>query len=125
MAALNVATAIHDLRMAIEFGQLASQQAPGGHPLFAAVERAQEALDSLEENTGIIPDPILDGTALHRKYDEVYNGIYQASGTLRVDPSQPPPATIWPQITALPWPWIAAGVGGLVLVAVLFQRSGR
>jgi hypothetical protein len=123
VAAITVATAIHDLRVAIEFGQLRSQQAPGGHPLFLAIDRAQEALDSLEENTGIIPDPILDGTAIHRKYDEVYNGIYEASGTLFNDPTRPPPATIWPQIQTLPWPWIAAGVGGLVLVAVLFQRG--
>jgi hypothetical protein len=123
LATLTATSAIASVISAIEFGEIAAQHAPGGHPLFTAIENARETVAWLEDNAGIIP-VIADGTNVHAKVDQAIEEINAAAATLRNDPDQPLPATIWPQVQTLPWPWIAAGVGGLVAAAILFQRRG-
>jgi hypothetical protein len=123
LASITATQAIAQLQAAIEFGNIAIQQAPGGHPLFTAIAQAQEALDWVEENIAILP-LIADGSHIHVQIDEAIEAINAAAATLRNDSGQPLPATIWPQVQTLPWPWIAAGVGGLMLIAIVFQRQG-
>jgi hypothetical protein len=123
LATITATQAIASLRAAIEFGELAVQHAPGGHPLYAAIAVAQETADWVQENLAILP-LIGDGSRTKTQIDQAIEGINAAAATLRNDPDQPLPVTIWPEVKTLPWPWIAGGVGALVLVAILFQRQG-
>jgi hypothetical protein len=121
VATLSARAAIAKLEAAIEFGELAVQHQPGGHPLYAAIADAREVLAWVTENASILPD-MAEGTRVRVHIDQAIEAINASAATTRNDPDKPLPVTIWPQIQQLPWPWIAAGVGGLVLVAILFQR---
>lgn len=123
---LTAAAAAHNLQVAIEYGELREQQAPGGHPIFAAVDRAREMLtwvEQQESTPGWPPSGLPPGNTRDR-IDQTISDIHEASSTILNDPDLGPPSTIWPALQALPWGWIAAGAGGLVLVGVLFQRRG-
>ena len=127
-AALAAPVTVDDLlakvRAAIEFGEIEQQQAPGGSPIFAAVSDARELEGWLIENSGLMASGA--GSNVVQKVDQAIGAIYDAAAGIRTDPTGPPPATVWPQVKALPWPWIAAGAGGLLVVAILFQqRRGR
>jgi len=114
---------IAQVRAAIELGELTEQHAPGGHPIFQAVEDARELEAWLIDNAGLMGSGA--GSNVQAKAQAAIDAIYDAAAGVRNDPTAPPPATIWPQVKALPWPWLAAGAGGLILVAILFQQRGR
>ncbi len=121
-ASVTVGDLIHQVETAIEFGEIEQQHAPGGSPIFEAVSDAVELRGWLIDNSGLMASGV--GSHVAAKVDQVIGAIYDAAAGIRNDPTAPPPATIWPQLRALPWPWIAAGTGGLLLVAVLFQQRG-
>ena len=102
------------LKSAIELGELSTTYAPGGHPLYQALDDARALLAYLQD----APVPIPDLPASARVPTQVAAAIEAlavAEANLRVDPGKPLPATIWPQIVDK-WPWIAAaGVGALLL----------
>ncbi len=112
---------IAQVRAAIDFGEIEEQQVPGGHPLYGAVTDARELLGWLIDNAGLMGSGV--GSNVRGKVDQVIGAIYDAAAGIRNDPETGPRPTVWPQLKALPWPWIAAGAGGLLLVAVLFQRG--
>jgi len=126
-AALAAPGSVNDLiaqvRVAIEFGEITEQHAPGGHPIFGAVADARELEGWLIDNAGLMGSGV--GSNVQRQVQETIGAIYDAAAGVRNDPELPPPATIWPEIKGLPWPWLAAGAGGLLLVAILFQQRGR
>lgn len=108
---------------AIEVAELTAQHAPGGHPVFAALENAREVRDWLNDNGALMASGI--GTNVRTYVQGALDRLYEAAGDVRNDPSAPPPLAIWPQARSLPWPWIAAGAGGILLVAILFQKRAR
>ncbi len=121
--AVTVNDLINQVQAAIEFGEIEEQQAPGGHPLFGAVDDARELVGWLNENAGLMASGV--GSNVRAKVDAAISAIYDAAAGIRNDPTAPPPATIWPKVQSLPWPWLAAGAGGLLLVAVLFQQQQK
>ena len=121
---VTAASAVASLQAAIELGELQLQNAPGGHPIFAAVEHARDVLEQLEDNAAIMP-PLDEKSRTMQTVSQAINAITVAGSNLLTDPDKPLPVTVWPQLKQLPWPWIAAGTAALVLVAVLVQRSRR
>jgi hypothetical protein len=120
---LTAAAALAQLEGEIAFGEIAAQHAPGGHPLFAALDNARELQGYIQDNAAVIPPSGLPDTSrLALQVAQAIEAIDAAAATLRNDPDQPLPKTIWPQLPDLPWPWITAGLAGVVLVAVLFQQ---
>lgn len=117
-----VADLMNQVQAAIEVGELTSQHAPGGHPIFAAVDDAREVLAWLNENAGLLASGV--GPAVQANVERAISAVYDAAASVRNDPAAPLPLTIWPQVKALPWPWLAAGAGGILLVAILFQKRG-
>jgi len=121
VAIVTVDALLAQLREAIELAEITSQHAPGGHPIFEALAEARELEGWLIDNAGLMGSGA--GSNVQRNVAERIAAIYDAAVGVRNDPTAPPPATVWPQVKALPWPWLAAGAGGLLLVAVLFQRG--
>lgn len=123
-ALLTADDAAHKLEVAIEAGDIWVQQAPGGHPLFAAIETARERLTWLRDSYGILP-PMAPGTRIRTLIEKTIDDVYAAMASLKNDPDHIPETT-WPtQIAALPWGWIAGGVGAVVLVALIFNEGQR
>jgi hypothetical protein len=115
------AQAAHDLEVAIEYGDLMTAHAPGGHPLFGALDFARAVLSFLQENADTIVAGVLGPGMLTRKdVDDAIQGVHAAVALIRDDGSQP---TQWPTIKSLPWPWIAGGVGALVVVGLVFRGT--
>ena len=99
--------------------------------VFALCATMPAQIVSLQKLQGRLRDPVVPvlsctGELVRTRtaIEAATDAVYAAMSTLRNDPDQPLPSTIWPQLQALPWPWIAAGVGGLVLAGILFQRQG-
>jgi hypothetical protein len=120
--AVSVADLAARVQAAIEVGEITAQHAPGGHPLFDALADGREVLAWLNDSAAFLEGGVTPGVLAYAQ--DAVNRIYDAAATVRTDPDLPPPATIWPEAKALPWPWIAAGAGGLLLVAILFQKRG-
>jgi hypothetical protein len=119
VAQMTPAEAIHQLEVVIEFGELASQNAPGGHPVFEAIETARQWLSWLQEY-GPAAAPILSpGSRIYTDITQAIEAVHAAVATLRDDGSG---STAWPALKALPWPWIAGGVAALVLAMVVARR---
>jgi hypothetical protein len=101
---------------AIEFGQLAAQQAPPCHPIFAALADAVDAKTWID---GQIPwwssgdsPPLPNVTA---RVNAVIAAIYSAAADLKVDPNQPLPVTTFPSVASMPWAWVGAGALAIAL----------
>lgn len=109
------------LESAIEVAELSTQYAPGGHPLYGAIDDAKALLAWLRDNVGIIPNlPSSDRVPII--VDQAVEALANAEASLRVDPSQPLPKTIWPTVTDK-WPWIAAGAVALLVVGQLLGED--
>jgi hypothetical protein len=92
VAVLTAQNASHELEVVIEFGELASQHAPGGHPVFRAIEKAREWLSWLEEY-GPTAAPILaPGSRVYGDIAGAIDAVQAAVATLRDDGSQ---TTVW------------------------------
>jgi hypothetical protein len=121
-SALTPAEATAQLEAAIEHGDALGQYAPGGHPLFAAIEQARSVLSWLEEY-GPAAAPVLHpGTRIYADVREAIDGIAAAEGTLRVGGDA---SFSWPGPATVPaWAWVAGGLGVLALgYFALYRRS--
>lgn len=109
---------------AIYFAKLAAQNAPAGHPIFAAIDDANEVKDWIDSQ---IPFYSLGGgPALPRvtaKVDEIVSEVYDAAAQIRdtgeaVTTYAPAPASV---------PWGLLGAGGVALAGavLLFTRKRR
>lgn len=119
--------AADSVRAAIDFGRLAGQRAPSGHPIFDAMTRAAAEADLLEAQ---IPWYSTTGdeasaSALARAQQAI-DDIYDAAATIRTDPDAPLAKTTYEQPTQIPWGLVAAGVGAtLAVIAYVVHRSRR
>jgi hypothetical protein len=111
--------AANQLQAAVELAQLNMQQRPPGHPIFAALAAAQDALHRVQGEAMASAVNITPGTALWTIVDAALEGVYQAAA-LPDDPNATP-KTIYQQIQSLPWPWVAAGLGLLGVGWYLFR----
>ncbi len=107
------------LEAAIEHGEAMSQYAPGGHPLFGAIEQARKVLSFVEENSSFIAPVLHAGTRAWSDITEAIDGIAAAEGTLRVGGDA---SFDWSSPSKIPWPWIAGGAGLLLAGYLLFRR---
>jgi hypothetical protein len=117
--ALTLRQAADQVQMAIDFGTIAAQQAPAGHPIFLALEDAQEAKEWIDDK---IPWFSADGPALptvSAKVDQVVGAVYDAAATLRTPDSAP---TMFTAPTPPPWSWIGAGLAAAVGAYLLYRR---
>lgn len=117
----NVDAEIDRLQKVIEFGELSTQLAPGGHPLYAALDDARELLTWMRERRDIIP-VLPDTQRVPQTVRLAEEAIHGAVASLRVDPDQPLPRTVWPALRDAPWPLL---VGGLVAVVLAGYAVGR
>jgi hypothetical protein len=119
--AVTAADLTSQVQAAIDVGDLYTQQAPGGHPIFAALDKAREVLAWLQESGPLMASGV--GSNVQQYAQGAIDGVYAALALIRNDPNAPLPRTLFPQVSALPWKWIAAGAGGILLVAILFQQQ--
>ena len=110
----------------IERAEIAAQQAPSGHPVFAALERGNELLALLQDEEAAIPETIAAGTDLYSTIDRVIDNLISASAEVRNAPDLPLPRTLFatPK-TAVPWIEIAAGGAALAAGWWLFRNRRR
>jgi hypothetical protein len=111
--------AVAQLEAAIEHGEAMSQYAPGGHPLFEAIDQARKVLSFVEENASFIGPVLHAGTRAFADVTGAIDGIASAEGTLRVGGDA---SFDWSSPTQIPWTWIAGGVGLLAAGYLLFRR---
>jgi hypothetical protein len=106
----DAADAERQLQAAIDLGQLTAQHAPDGHPIFAALERAQADLESVQDEEAAIGPALVPGTRTYTEIDQAIDGVFQASADVRNDPDLPLPPTLFavPKV-ATPWAMLAAG----------------
>ncbi|HZE50660.1 MAG TPA: hypothetical protein VE074_13915 [Jatrophihabitantaceae bacterium] len=117
--ALTLRQAGDQVQMAIDFGTIAAQQAPAGHPIYAALDDAREAKAWIEDK---IPWFSADGPALptvSARVDQAVAAVYDAAATLRT-PSDVP--TTYAAPSSPPWAWIGAGLAALAGTFVLFRE---
>jgi len=127
MADVTVSDAKTDLANTISFAQIAAQNAPAGHPVFAAIQQAQDTLAWLNQNEGIIPPTLADTPRVAQMVQDAISNVYDATGTITTDPSKALPATIWQTATQAfsSWGWVAGGAALLVGFAWWFQGRRR
>lgn len=130
---ITLADAVARVDDAITYGRLASQSAPAGHPIFAAISNAQDVRDQLADMipwfsaTGPMITPAMSRTwgAMQGAID----GINAAAATIQSDPGQPLPATNWAGVLGagpgVPWPLLAGGAALVALAAVVFRPARR
>lgn len=124
----DAAGAARQLQDAIELGQITAQHAPAGHPIFAALSDARDALAFVQsdDSVGFGWDPaFFPGSRI----SDAIDGVYAAASSVRNAPGAPLPKTLWtlPGLEA-PWVPIAAAGGVLALGYYLFRgrkRRGR
>jgi hypothetical protein len=120
--ALNLKQAAAKVQDAIDFGSIAAQQAPAGHPIYDALDNARDALSWINGQIPMFSD---DGPALPRVTDTVnqaVSGIYDAAATLRTSSDVP---TTFSAPSSVPlWAWIGAGVATIGGAYYLFRRRG-
>lgn len=118
--ALTLRQAATQVEMAIDFGTIAAQQAPAGHPIFLALEEAQETKEWISEK---IPWFSADGPALPTvtaKVDQVIGAVYDAAATLRT-PADVPTSYTAPSTPI--WAWVGAGLAAVGGTYLLFRRQ--
>jgi hypothetical protein len=118
--ALTLRQAADQVQMAIDFGTIAAQQAPAGHPIFVALEDAEEAKQWIADK---IPWFSSDGPALptvSAKVDQVVGAVYDAAATLRTPDTTP---TSYTAPSSPPWAWIGAGLAAAAGTYLLFRRQ--
>jgi hypothetical protein len=119
--ALTLQQAAAQVQDALDFGTLAAQQAPAGHPIYDAIDNARDALDWINEQIPMFKD---DGPALPNvtnTVNQVVSGIYDAAATLRTSSDVP---TTFQQPNSPPWAWIAAGLATIAGSYYFFRRRG-
>lgn len=119
--AMTLKQAAAQVQDAIDFGTIAAQQAPAGHPIFAAIADAQEALGWINDQIPMFSD---DGPALptvSARLDQVVSAIYDAAATLRTSSDVPTSFTPAPSTA---WAWALGGIAGLAGIWFVFG-SGR
>lgn len=114
------------LQAAIDLGQLTAQHAPAGHPIFAAVERAQADLETVQDEESAIGAALVPGTRTYSEISDAIDGITAAAADVRNDPDQPLPLTFF-NLPAEDVPYLAIGAGAAVLLVgwFVFKRKGR
>lgn len=116
---LTVDQAVSQLEAAIDHGEAMSQHAPGGHPLFAALDQARQVLSWLEENGPAAAPVFAPGTRIYESVTAALYDILEAEGTMRV----PADATFdWSKPLGVPWAWIGGGVAAIALGYFLWRR---
>lgn len=124
--ATDATDAERQLQEAIDLGQLTAQHAPAGHAIFAALERAGQVLEAVQDEEASIGPALVPGTRTYSMIDEAIDGIYDAAANVRNVPDAPLPRTLFslPQVTI---PWLEIGAAGAALAVgwYLFQRRGR
>jgi hypothetical protein len=111
---------------AIDFGTIASQNAPPGHPIFAAVASAKleqaAILDRIPwySTTGgeATPDVVVSAKA-------AVDAIYDAAADIRTDPDAMLPRTVQQAPGSLPWGPIAVGVATAIAAIVYLHATRR
>jgi hypothetical protein len=126
----DAADAERQLLAAIDLGQLTAEHAPAGHPVFAAIARAEADLAQVQEDDSIIGPALVPGTRTYAEISGAIDGITAAAADVRNDPNSPLPPTLW-SLPAAAIPWLPIGFigAGLAVAWWLFrsmpQRSGR
>ena len=110
--------AIVQLQDAIGVGELWQQQAPTGHAIFGAVAAGRDALHRLQSEAMYSAVNLAPGSQLYAAVDGALEAIYGAGATLT---DSGPARTVYQAPQALPWTWIAAGLGLLGLGFYLFK----
>lgn len=121
----DAADAERQLQAAIELGQLTAQHAPAGHPIFAALERANTDLASVQDEETSIGPALMPGTRTYSELSEAIDGIFDAAADVRNVPDVALPRTLFsfPQ-TGIPWVPIGLAGGVLAVGWWLFKRRG-
>lgn len=111
------------LAAAIDFGQLTAQHAPAGHPIFAAIARAEADLAQVQDDESAIGSALVPGTRTYSEISDAIDGITAAAADVRNDPNAPLPPTLW-SLPAYVVPWLSIGAAGaaLALAFYLFRR---
>lgn len=110
--------AAEKLTAAVEEGELNAQQRPAGHPIFAALAQARGMLTKVQNEAAYSAVNITPGTQLYQDTDAALDALYDA---MALPDSGAPAKTVYQQIQALPWTWIAAGLGLLGVGFYLFR----
>lgn len=113
------------LQAAIDLGQLTAQHAPEGHPIFAALDRANADLASVQDEEAAIGPALVPGSRTYSEISNAIDGIYDAAADVRNVPDVPLPHTLFtlPQ-TGIPWVPIGLAGGVLAVGWWLFKRRG-
>jgi hypothetical protein len=120
----DVADAEQQLAAAIDLGQLTAQHAPAGHPIFAAISRAEEDLAQVQDEESAIGPALVPGSRTYTEISDAIDGITAAAADVRNDPNAPLPPTLWSLPAAVvPWLPLGAGVAALALGWYLFRSS--
>lgn len=119
----SIRDAADSVQSAIDFGELAAQRAPGGHPIFDALTRARSELADLEAaipwySTTGGDVPAYAERAAQRAVDD----IFAAAADIRTDPDAPLARTTYQKEKPFPWAWVLAGVGVTVLAAAYLHK---
>jgi hypothetical protein len=122
----DAADAERQLQAAIDLGQLTAQHAPAGHPIFAAIDRAQQDLAQVQEDEAVIGPVLVPGTRTYSEISDAIDGITAAAADVRNDPTSPLPPTLW-SLPAAVVPWLPIGAAGALLALGwwLFRGSPR
>jgi|SRR5882724_5847445 len=102
------------LQAAIELGQLTAQHAPDGHPIFAALARAEADLAQVQDEETIIGPALVPGSRTYTEISAAIDGITDAAANVRNDPSMPLPRTLF-ELPQVEIPWLPIGLAGAAL----------
>lgn len=121
-AALTLAQASAKVQAAIEFAEIAAQQAPAGDAIFTALDAARATKAAID---GQIPWYSTGDTPASADIVQRANGavdaIYEAGANLRT-PADVPTQFALP--SSIPWGWLAAGGAALGGAYLLFRSGG-
>ena len=122
----SVADAERQLQDAIDLGQLTAQHAPDGDPIFAALERAQADLSSIQDDEAVILPALVPGTRTYQEISDAIDGITAAAANVRNAPDQPLQPTTFPvAVQSIPWVPLGLGLAALGLGWYLFGKKER
>lgn len=113
------------LQAAIDLGQLTAQHAPDGHPIFAAVARAEADLASVQDEESAIGAALVPGTRTYSEISDAIDGVTAAAADVRNDPDSPLPRTFFNLPEDVPYLAIGAGAAVLLVGWFVFKRKGR
>ena len=116
------------VQAAIDFGTIASQNAPPGHAIFGAIASAKTTLAGIQAQ---IPWWSLTGgdapAATVTTADAAVSAIYDAAAAITTDPDAPLPQTVAPAPQGYTFGWESAllGAGAIALIVYFHYAKGR